>query len=113
MKARTTNTLDGNPLFAGDKYAGVSQEALYAIGGILKHCRAICAFSNPTTNSYKRLLPGFEAPVKLFFGLANRSAAYAQLAAADPRARFQPSAAGWWLPRPPTAGCSRRTPPTG
>ena len=46
---------DGEPLFAGDKYAGVSQEALYAIGGILKHCRALCAFTNPTTNSYKRL----------------------------------------------------------
>ena len=54
---------DDKPLFAGDKYAGVSQEALYAIGGILKHCRALCAFTNPTTNSYKRLVPGFEAPV--------------------------------------------------
>ena len=50
---------EGKPLFAGDKYAGVSQEALYAIGGILKHCKSLCAFSNPTTNSYKRLVPGF------------------------------------------------------
>jgi len=66
---------DGNPLFAGDKYAGVSQEALYAIGGILKHCNAICAFSNPTTNSYKRLVPGFEAPVNLAYSSRNRSAA--------------------------------------
>ena len=66
---------DGKPLFAGDKYAGVSQEALYAIGGILKHCKAICALTNPTTNSYKRLVPGFEAPVNLAYSSRNRSAA--------------------------------------
>jgi len=66
---------DGNPLFAGDKYAGVSQEALYAIGGILKHCRSLCAITNPTTNSYKRLVPGFEAPVNLAYSSRNRSAA--------------------------------------
>ena len=65
---------DGNPLFAGEKYAGVSQEALYAIGGILKHCRALCALTNPTTNSYKRLVPGFEAPVNLAYSSRNRSA---------------------------------------
>jgi glutamine synthetase len=64
-----------SPLFAGDKYAGVSQEALYAIGGILKHCQALCAFTNPTTNSYKRLVPGFEAPVNLAYSSRNRSAA--------------------------------------
>jgi len=63
------------PVFAGDKYAGVSQEALYAIGGILKHCKALCAFTNPTTNSYKRLVPGFEAPVNLAYSSRNRSAA--------------------------------------
>ena len=66
---------DGNPLFAGDKYAGISQEALWAIGGILKHCKALCAFTNPTTNSYKRLVPGFEAPVNLAYSSRNRSAA--------------------------------------
>ena len=63
------------PVFAGDKYAGISQEALYAIGGILKHCKALCAFTNPTTNSYKRLVPGFEAPVNLAYSSRNRSAA--------------------------------------
>ena len=66
---------DGEPVFAGDKYAGVSQEALYGIGGILKHCKALCAFTNPTTNSYKRLVPGFEAPVNLAYSSRNRSAA--------------------------------------
>jgi len=63
------------PLFAGDKYAGISQEALWGIGGILKHCQALCAFTNPTTNSYKRLVPGFEAPVNLAYSSRNRSAA--------------------------------------
>ncbi len=66
---------EGQTLFAGDKYAGVSREALYAIGGILKHCKALCAFTNPTTNSYKRLVPGFEAPVNLAYSSRNRSAA--------------------------------------
>jgi glutamine synthetase len=66
---------DGKPLFAGDKYAGVSEMALYAMGGILKHCGALCAFTNPTTNSYKRLVPGFEAPVNLAYSSRNRSAA--------------------------------------
>jgi glutamine synthetase len=66
---------ENQPLFAGDKYAGISQEALYAIGGILKHCRALTAFTNPTTNSYKRLVPGFEAPVNLAYSSRNRSAA--------------------------------------
>jgi len=65
---------DGNPTFAGDKYAGLSETGMYAIGGILKHARAVCAFSNPTTNSYKRLVPGFEAPVNLAYSSRNRSA---------------------------------------
>ena len=65
---------DGEPTFAGDGYAGVSDTALYAIGGILKHARALCAFTNPTTNSYKRLVPGFEAPVNLAYSSRNRSA---------------------------------------
>jgi glutamine synthetase len=66
---------NGEPLFAGDSYAGVSQTALYYIGGILKHARALCAITNPTTNSYKRLVPGFEAPNKLAYSSRNRSAA--------------------------------------
>ena len=66
---------DGKPTFAGDKYAGMSENGMYAIGGILKHARAICGLSNPTTNSYKRLVPGFEAPVNLAYSSRNRSAA--------------------------------------
>lgn len=62
------------PLFAGNKYAGLSDEAIYAIGGILKHGRALCGICNPTTNSYKRLVPGFEAPVNLAYSSRNRSA---------------------------------------
>jgi glutamine synthetase len=65
---------DGNNTFAGNKYAGLSLEALYAIGGIMKHCKALCAICNPTTNSYKRLVPGFEAPINLAYSSRNRSA---------------------------------------
>ncbi|MEE9280030.1 MAG: type I glutamate--ammonia ligase [Myxococcota bacterium] len=66
---------DGRPLFAGNEYAGVSRDCLFYIGGVLEHARALAAFTNPTTNSYKRLVPGFEAPVNLAYSSRNRSAA--------------------------------------
>ncbi len=66
---------DSKPLFAGDLYAGLSQMALYYIGGLLKHARALSAIIAPTTNSYKRLVPGYEAPVNLAYSRRNRSAA--------------------------------------
>ena len=66
---------DGEPLFAGDGYAGMSEAAMHAIGGILLHAPAILAFAAPTTNSYRRLVPGFEAPVNLCLSQRNRSAA--------------------------------------
>ncbi|MCC6857061.1 MAG: type I glutamate--ammonia ligase [Bryobacterales bacterium] len=79
---------DGQPLFAGDCYAGLSQLALWYIGGLLKHARALSAIIAPTTNSYKRLVPGYEAPVNLAYSRRNRSAAIrVPMYSASPKAK--------------------------
>jgi glutamine synthetase len=74
MHVHMSISKDGDNLFSGDGYSGLSTEALYYIGGIIKHARALNAFTNSSTNSYKRLVPGFEAPVMLAYSAANRSA---------------------------------------
>ncbi|HOI29497.1 MAG TPA: type I glutamate--ammonia ligase [Melioribacteraceae bacterium] len=74
MHVHTSLWLKGKPLFAGGGYAGLSDMALYFIGGLLKHAPSLLAFTNPITNSYKRLVPGFEAPVNLAYSQRNRSA---------------------------------------
>jgi glutamine synthetase len=79
---------DGKPLFAGDRYGGLSEMAMHFMGGILKHAPSLCALTNPTTNSYRRLVPGYEAPINLVYSSRNRSAAIRiPLYSANPKAK--------------------------
>ncbi len=87
MHVHQSLTKNGNNLFSGDLYGGLSQTALYYIGGIFKHARAINAFTNSTTNSYKRLVPGYEAPVMLAYSARNRSASCRIPFVTNPKAR--------------------------
>lgn len=87
MHVNMSISKDGRPVFAGDHYADLSQEALWFIGGILKHGRALNAFTNPATNSYKRLVPGFEAPVLLAYSARNRSGCVRIPWAENPKAK--------------------------
>ncbi len=87
MHCHQSISKNGNNLMAGDVYGGLSETALYYIGGIIKHARAINAFANASTNSYKRLVPGFEAPVMLAYSARNRSASIRVPFVANPKAR--------------------------
>jgi glutamine synthetase len=86
MHVHQSISKDGNNIFQGDSYAGLSDDALYYIGGIIKHARAVNAFANASTNSYKRLVPGFEAPVMLAYSARNRSASIRIPFVANPKA---------------------------
>jgi glutamine synthetase len=87
MHVHQSLSKDGQNIFAGDKYAGLSDTALYYIGGIIKHARSLNALTNPSTNSYKRLVPGFEAPVMLAYSARNRSASVRIPYVASPKGR--------------------------
>lgn len=87
MHVHTSLWQKDKPLFAGGGYAGLSDSALYFIGGLIKHAPALCALTNPTTNSYKRLVPGFEAPVNLAYSSNNRSASIRIPYSNSPKAR--------------------------
>lgn len=87
MHVHMSISREGQNLFSGDQYGGLSEAALYYIGGIIKHAHAINAFTNPSTNSYKRLVPGFEAPVMLAYSARNRSASIRVPWVSSPKAR--------------------------